>query len=218
MPRRPHADRASAPAGARSEFQGTNGEPSRHPDPRPARTRAAILDAIERLGRTGSELTVAAIVTEAQISRSSFYSQFADLGDVAVQVMSEMADNALELDLELRGSEGGRFASTVVVTMLLAEMRCRRGLFTAAFGSTVSAESQHEMCLVLARSLQTSIERQLGPDFDAETVSIFLVGGMLAAARNWLRAGCEQPIPELQAQFMAALPEWMLADPVLPID
>ena len=45
-------------------------KPGRAADPRPARTRAAILDAIERLGAKGSDLSVATIVAEAQLSRS----------------------------------------------------------------------------------------------------------------------------------------------------
>jgi len=150
------------------------------------------------------------VVAEAQLSRSSFYSQFKDLGDVAVQLMREIAQEMLVLDLRLRPTEGGR-ASTIAVTgYLLSEMQRRRGLFVAVLGSAASVESQREICRLIACSMQRSVETQLDEEMDVATVSLFIVSGMLSVTTAWLIAGCPVSIPELQSRIVPALPAWIL--------
>lgn len=183
----------------------------RAPDPRPARTRAAILDAIERIGESGGEVNVAAVVAEAQLSRSSFYSQFKDLGDVAIQLVGEISNDVLELDLRLRSSAGGLASTRAVTTVLFTEMQRRRGLFAAVLGGAASEDTRNEICRLIARSMQTSIETQTSEDIDHETVSLFVVAGMLAVTTRWLLAGCPFPVEELQRRIFAVLPDWMLA-------
>lgn len=188
----------------------TESTAARAQDPRPARTRAAILDAIERLGEANTEISVAAVVAEAQLSRSSFYSQFKDIGDVAVQLMRDIAAEMLRLDLRLRPSEGGR-ASTIAVTgYMLSEMQRRRGLFAAVLGSAASVESEREICRVIAESMQQSVSTQVDEEMDAETVSLFIVSGMLSVTTAWLIAGCPYSLSELQERIVPALPNWLL--------
>lgn len=66
-------------------------QPTRAPDPRPARTRAAIKDAVARLAeRPGNDMTVNAITREAGVSRSAFYDQFSDLDALAIDMLAEV--------------------------------------------------------------------------------------------------------------------------------
>lgn len=177
-------------------------------DPRPARTRAAILDAIERLGARGSELTVATIVAEARLSRSSFYSQFKDLADVAVQLMGELYDEIEVRDAELRTREGPGAATRARTEMLVLELQRRSHLYAAVLGTAVSAEGLREIFALIVKGNLEAVRRIAPAGVEPEQATLYIAAGTLAVLVDWLMAGASTPVDAVLAELFSLFPSW----------
>jgi len=68
----------------------------RAPDPRPARTRAAIYAAARELSAADGEVTVNALAKRAGVSRAAFYSHFGGLDDLIGAMVHELLDGIRE--------------------------------------------------------------------------------------------------------------------------
>lgn len=181
----------------------------RAPDPRPARTRSAILTAVETLGKKGAELNVSSIVHEAGLSRSSFYSQFKDVGDIAVQLVTELYVEIESLDAEPR-SKGQTDAATVqTAEMLLNEFWQRRHLYTAVLGGGANVSAQWAVCEVMGEGVLKSIERSTPPDIDTAVASRFIAAGILASTIDWIASEDALPLPEFHKRVLQMLPAWL---------
>lgn len=178
-------------------------------DPRPARTRAAIISAIDRLGSREAEVTVAAIVAEAQVSRSSFYSQFRDLDDVAVQLMDRLFRQIRQLDAELRGTQQTLKATETSLEMFLSECQRRRGLYAAVLGGNVSSEARRVIHTIVAHSVVATASHSAPGSVDPRIASTFVAAGLLAVITEWLKAQHPVSISELTSQLVAVLPTWV---------
>ena len=66
----------------------------RAPDPRPARTKAAIFAAARALTAGDGEVTVNALAKRAGVSRAAFYSHFSGLDDLMGAMLQQMLDTA----------------------------------------------------------------------------------------------------------------------------
>src|SRR5699024_5196781 len=66
----------------------------RAPDPRPARTRAAIFSAARDLTSMDGEVTVNALAKRAGVSRAAFYSHFSGLDELMGAMFQQMFDAA----------------------------------------------------------------------------------------------------------------------------
>lgn len=60
----------------------------RAPDPRPARTRRRIQDAMAALAAEGAEITVFSVTKRAEVSRAAFYTHYGDVKDVAAELLA----------------------------------------------------------------------------------------------------------------------------------
>lgn len=186
---------------------------TRAPDPRPARTRAAIIEAIERLGEQDKDISVSLVVAEAGLSRSSFYSQFNDLGDVAIQLIQQLYDDPVpELigHLDPGAPLEARFNAT---RALLDEFRKRRGLYTAVLGSSATVTAQREVCEILARSVMRDISPLVPAHINAEVAARFIAAGYLVNIIEWLGSDQPDPIETITAELIALLPPWVAAPP-----
>ncbi|WP_341854417.1 helix-turn-helix domain-containing protein [Brachybacterium sp. GPGPB12] len=86
----------------------SNSSGERAPDPRPARTRAAIFTAARELSADDGEVTVNALAKRAGVSRAAFYSHFTGLDDLLGAMLQEMFDAAWE-----RGRTNGAAGHTI---------------------------------------------------------------------------------------------------------
>lgn len=186
---------------------------SRAVDPRPARTRAAIYGALDRLGTRGEHLTVAAVVAEAQVSRSSFYAQFHDLDDVAVQLISELFTEIRHLDASMRQGEEARNATSVCLERFFTECQLRPGLYGAALNGDLSSEARRRIYEILAQSVTATADFSAPRSVDPQIAATFIAAGLLAVVTEWLR--CRQPTTEehLRSQVMSLLPGWVVDPP-----
>lgn len=78
----------------------------RAPDPRPARTRAAIFAAARDLTVADGEVTVNALAKRAGVSRAAFYSHFSGLDDLMGALLSQMFDHAHERGIAYTRANG----------------------------------------------------------------------------------------------------------------
>ncbi|MCQ9369462.1 TetR/AcrR family transcriptional regulator [Brevibacterium sp. 50QC2O2] len=187
-------------------------------DPRPAKTRAAIIDAANRLAWTQeAELSVAMIAKEAGISRTSFYAQFKDLDDIAVQLIRERFVEISQIDDELRSAQAGGPATLATTSVLLDEFLARRHLFSVVLGAVgsarVSGEAYRTIQGILAAGARQTMLRVAPAGIDPDSAATFIAAGILAVIVDWLAADeAEASIgtrEELQDQIIALLPTWV---------
>lgn len=181
----------------------------RAPDPRPARTRAAILDAIERLGERGDDINVSAIVAEAGLSRSSFYSQFKDLGDVAVQLLSELVEREFSESRPEDVRIVTREDALEDLRDLIAEFSGRRYLYAAVFSSSATINSVWRVSSVITHGIVTRLQWMMPPGLCPVVAGNYFSAGLLAAIVDWLTTDQHLTQDELAEQLMRMLPAWV---------
>jgi len=180
---------------------------TRAPDPRPARTRAAILAAIERLGREDKELSVSQVVSEASLSRSSFYSQFTDIGNVAVQLIREFYEQSSHAS-ELTAQPNNLAEAT---SALLAEFNSKRYLYATVLGSSAAVSAEWEVCEIIANEWTPIIATQAPSHVSPEFAAVHLASGHLACIVTWLRSETPASFEEIETQLHDMLPAWVEA-------
>lgn len=185
---------------------------TRAKDPRPARTQAAIIDAIERLERSGSHLSVSNIVREAGISRSSFYTHFRDLDAVAVHLIAELYGRIEELDADLRPAVSGREATEATLNLLLDEITHRRHLYVAVLGSGVSGRAYRELLSIFASGARATMETTAPIGVDPDLAAHFLAAGTLATITWWITQTDPPARDTVQAQLVGLYPSWIITD------
>lgn len=182
---------------------------TRAPDPRPARTRAAILNAVERLGVQGKELSVSAIVSEASLSRSSFYSQFKDLGDIAVQLIGELRDNPLTASDNHDANPDGH-SSALNFLPLLTEFKKRSALYAAVLTSTAATGAQFQIHDILAEWMLPSVAAHAPKDIDPSFAARFISSGCLSSIVDWLNSEKPTSLDQVGNDIRALLPSWLV--------
>lgn len=181
-------------------------------DPRPARTRAAILNAIQRLGARGVELTIATIVEEAGLSRSSFYSQFKDLGDVVVQLFQGLQDRVMALDSEEFENINDPEAAMASYRLITAELQKHRALYAAVLSATTTSETHLQLTRVFTKTSEGPAHRAAPPGIDPDLAALYIGAGTLAVLVAWLHAENPQSEAEVHRQLLSLVPAWMFTD------
>jgi AcrR family transcriptional regulator len=184
-------------------------------DPRVARTRQAILDAVETLAARDEPITVAAIVRTAGIGRSSFYTHFSGIDELAVAVLSDVFQTIGAADVELRrrhavsGSEAARLAQA----RLVGHLAQHRVLYTSMLALPFSSAVYSRAIEVYAAQVCATIAVLPGipQGLSAEAVAIYTAAGSLGLLANWIRS--DDPVPEdvMIIQLMSLLPAWLAA-------
>lgn len=184
-------------------------EIQRAKDPRPARTRTAILRAIETLERDGGDLTVSNIVRVAGISRSSFYAHFKDLDQLAVDLIRGIYDRIGEIDAKLRPTTPGLDVTRQTVGILLAEIDTHKHLYAAVLGSGMSAVAQRQLLDIFATGAKAAIEHSAPDSVDVELAAQFLAGGTLGTLIWWITTSPDTPAEAVREQLIALYPKWV---------
>lgn len=184
---------------------------SRATDPRPGRTRLAILDAIATLGNRGEALTVAAVAETAGISRTTFYSQFRDFSDVAVQLIGEMNACFAEED-HASMSEAEVNPLTVFTSTLLDEFATKKDLYTAVFRANITVDAYRNLLEVLAQHLESAMTHIAPEPITAKVAARYTAGGVLTTVIDWLLDEHPASSDEVQQQLLAMLPPWCTQD------
>jgi AcrR family transcriptional regulator len=188
-------------------------------DPRPARTRAAILSSVERLSHLdASQVTITAITAEAGVSRSVFYKHFDSLSDLLSAVLADSASSVSQLPVA--DGAAPREVMTVALTQLVGHVGSRAVFYRAALGwsasvgihdAAVTGYTRHLRAVIdLARdSLPTG---QVPPEDVTDFVSTFLAGGLVATLTTWLRNDHATPDTTLVHELLELMPPWLTSD------
>lgn len=186
---------------------------SRAEDPRPARTRAAIVAAVEALSARGEEVTVPAIVAEAGISRSTFYTQYRDLDALAVAILTTVFTDIEALDLELRRRDTTSVETAqATTTQLVAEFARKRSLYSGVLGSRTTTEAHRAVQDAFAAQALDTMRATVPDDVDPRLAADYVAGGSLAVITAWLLSEQPAPTEHVQRQLLSLLPAWLLTD------
>lgn len=191
---------------------------NRAPDPRPARTRAAILQAVEALGVNGGEINVSNIVKEAGLSRSSFYSQFKEVSDIAVQLVQELiypTPEDIEASKDPNDPRYGRFGLTNV-DVFLEEFHSRRNLYAALFGEGAESAAVKKVSDMMAEvSRPAFVARALSvgkTEFEGEFAARFVAAGAISNMAAWCSSDSPVSVEVMKLHLMSALPAWIIRE------
>jgi AcrR family transcriptional regulator len=130
-------------------------------DPRPARTRAAIHAAVERLTATaGAEVTVNAIAQEAGVSRTSFYAQFEDLDALAVSMLVDTFRDIGHDDVVARRAAGAdaHQAARSSAFRLVEHIAARRAFYRASLDWKLTARVREVVEAAFAEQVLVSLD------------------------------------------------------------
>jgi AcrR family transcriptional regulator len=184
-------------------------------DNRAVRTRAALSRAVEETVQSDPDavLTAAGLCTVAGVTRSAFYSHFADVDDLLVWMVAQAFEPIAESDVARRGrgSVSGWESTNLVIRDVIAEIRSRPAFFrrvlTDGRGSTVWRIVES----VAARTARTLASVAGTPqDVDLVVTSRFLAGGVVAVIASAVAYDSAMSDDELVAQIVALFPAWLI--------
>ena len=184
-------------------------------DPRVARTRQAILDAVEELAAGDEPITVAAIVRAAGIGRSSFYTHFSGIDELAVEVLGGVFRTIGAEDVELRrnrvvtGAEAARVAQVRLVGHLVQHRALYASMLALPFTSAVYTQAVEGYAAQVRATIALLPEIPHG--LSADAVAIYTASGSLGLLAHWVRSDDPVPADVLVEQLMSLVPVWLAA-------
>jgi AcrR family transcriptional regulator len=184
-------------------------------DPRVVRTRQAILDAVETLAAGDQPITVAAIVRTAGIGRSSFYTHFSGIDELAVTVLSGVFEAIGAEDIELRrhrivsGAEAARVAQVRLVGHLVQHRALYASMLALPFTSAVYTRAVEGYAAQVRATIALLPEVPHG--LSADAVAVYTASGSLGLLAHWIRTDNPVPADVLVDQLMSLVPAWLAA-------
>jgi AcrR family transcriptional regulator len=190
--------------------------PDRATDPRPARTRAAIVEAVEKLvADPEAEISVNAVARAAGVSRSSFYAQFADLDDLAVAMLVDTFR-----DIGLEDLEGRRIPDADLRTLarasnrrLVAHIGQRSAFYRASLEWRLSGRVHESVVSAYAQQVlatMAALGDRVPPHIVHEDAARYVAGGAIAMLTAWLRADAPAGPDAMAERLVAAMPDWLV--------
>lgn len=191
----------------------------RAPDPRPARTKAAIFAAARDLTADDGEVTVNALAKRAGVSRAAFYSHFSGLDDLMGAMLQQMFETAWT-----RGSEYQRevddlhravlFGFGVLASYVERHHSFLRGALEWKFSHRTYMDMVEEMAGMHAQAIEM-VARDAPEGTDPTTTGRLIASSTLAEATHWLvateeaaRAGEELDGTGLLETILRNAPSW----------
>jgi AcrR family transcriptional regulator len=181
-------------------------------DPRVARTRAAITAAVHRLVEQGQELTVAAIVRAAAVSRATFYSHFAGLDDLAESLTRETFHEIAEVyNVELGTVSSRAEAMRQSQVRLVDYFVANRAIFAAVAAMPVSKNGYLKSVRAMADEIEASLLKDpvLPSELQLTATARYIAGAAYGLIDAWLFDDVELTAPQLVDHLVALLPPWM---------
>lgn len=186
-------------------------------DPRAARTRDQIVAACGALLDAGESVSVTAICARAGVGRSTFYTHFATVGEVAIAAVDRIFDEVARRDIERRSDPRLLRAAITrtglheLITALRTEQR-----YVRYIRSTPAIERVRErIAEELSRHVRSTILAQRPDASDAylRTVGEFIAGGAVSVLLAWLDDPEGRTEDELVETIVSILPTWLAGEP-----
>lgn len=187
-------------------------------DPRASRTRLKLIDAAEALvSRHHPSITVAAIIQEAGVSKTTFYSHFASIDELALQIVERAYTQVAELNRKLSASpnvgayEAMRASFEVLVNHYIVHLPFYRSVLALHLSREVHTNAVRSMAadiepgIVDHPNLPSGVRPHLAASLIASTVVGFL--------DEWMEEDFEASAEELVDHLMVLLPQWYVGIP-----
>lgn len=186
-------------------------------DPRPERTRQAIVDAVLELGISqASRITVSDIVRTAGVARSSFYTHFASLDRLAAEVFIQAADQITVPDPRTIAPADRRAAWHQAQVNLIRHSRDTRALYATVLALPVSHEVHLAAVRITAKAIRTWIEHlpYVPSEVQARPVSTYIAAATIGLMSEWFHDETIGSEEQLLDTLMALTPHWLITDDV----
>lgn len=183
-------------------------------DPRAARTRQRIIAACRELLESDRQVTVAAVCTRAGVGRSTFYTHFATVGDVAVAAVDRLFDSLVADDIARRTASG--LERSVIVraglTDLLRAVIAERAFFLYALSAPATEHVRDRFVADLAVGLRATIrtERPDATEAFLRTAADFTANGAVGALLDWLADPAGRSATHMIDFLAELLPRWLI--------
>jgi AcrR family transcriptional regulator len=175
-------------------------------DPRVERTRASIAAAVADLSREGADITVAALVRRANISRASFYAHYSGVDELGASLMRE-AFTAMTAEFENDPVHDGpgRFIRSHgrLVDFFVANQSLYRAVAALPVSKDGYLSGVRLMAGLIERVLTTYPEAG-----DREATARYIAGAAYGLIDAWLTGEVELTRDELVERLTSLLPPW----------
>ncbi|MFV0254085.1 MAG: hypothetical protein ACK5H2_12230 [Beutenbergiaceae bacterium] len=176
-------------------------------DRRIVRTRARLVEAFRALidESPGERVTVSAVVRRARVARSSFYTHFVDLGDLAATALTEVNDAIVSLARMAVQQGGSRTQTNRQVGLDIARYLADR---KETFGPLLISGGRFAEALIASlaeQSMQTLRTRErllTNPEVSAH----YMAGGLVHVLAWWLNQGQDLTVDELADALISVTP------------
>ncbi len=189
-------------------------EAQRAPDPRAPRTRAAILAAFAELLRSGrTDATVRDIVASAGVSRATFYTHFASVDEVAVEMLGSHFARLRDVHLRERQELGARTATSVragqerLADVFWSQRDILRPLMACSSSGPAYAAIVRAFANILEEIMRTEIPR-LPHGIDVRIAAIGVSNTLVGLLIAWTTGAIEADRDTLVKHLVALLPQW----------
>lgn len=189
-------------------------------DPRVSRTRAKIFEAVEALvGAHSESISVADIVRQAGVSKTSFYSHFASLDELALQFVERAYEHLGSSSLSTRTSAPNSGDYQVAIResygKLINHYVEHRPFYVAVLALPLSRSVHTKVVRAMAADIEPGIAAHpalpasLRPHLAASLISSAVVGFL----DEWLEDDFDATADELLTHLMELLPAWYVQGP-----
>lgn len=161
-------------------------------DTRVDRTRSKLVEAMRAELTHNAEPSIGQICKRASVARSTFYTHFATLDDLALYATDTFFDQLSELDVARRqeAALSGEAIMRLGVTELLERFDDQRGLLRFAMRSGSAEPIERRIAARWVEGARSSIlvERPDADEVFVQLAATWFAGGLLAVIRAWLDA------------------------------
>lgn len=158
-------------------------------DPRAIRTRERLTGTYRRLVDEGQAPTsVSAVTTRARVNRSSFYTHFADLDELALYSLDRFLVGLAERDTQIRQSRSGAEAVRASVLDFVTHVANERSVFMNVFELGAGGAALNRLIDLVARRFRALLLR-VARDVDPvknDLTARFIAAGVCGAVGIWL--------------------------------
>ncbi len=181
---------------------------SRREDPRPQRTRQALIDAAIRLSQSGSPLSVTAVAREAGVSRAGFYVHYSGLDELAISASRDAVGHIVDA----YSGDGHRTTEDVYegYRAWVTHISEFRPLYRAVSELTTRSDVQAANIRLLAAGFERSIagHPRAPHDLDREAIALYVASGAFALTTAWLWDEIALTEEDLVQHLVRLVPGW----------
>lgn len=180
-------------------------------DPRVARTRRSIVDAVHSLARDGAtSIGVADIVRTAGISKATLYTHFAGLDQLALYIFEEAIGTMTTPVAHAGGKASTREHVRHFVAQLVAHYVDNRVFYSAVLAMPVSLEVNSRAVDWIAAALIEWMRDLPAPaGLIPDVVAVYTGSAIVGMLDAWTRHEVELTPEQATAHLLRLMPDWL---------